>query len=737
MTIQFKVLVLSVLVLSASPLLWAPARNLEYEYAIILTWLNGLILPLFAYFIPKKHIARSPSEQPLLLFLGLPLLAYIPGWSMFRLGLCQCVEMGFTFWYVLLVVPATWLGSAVFYGILRTRKQPFRSWFIGAVPLLMAVLSLASLWFFPQKRINSLFLGFLHGPIYDRWIPLDYGVVVGRLGHAVFAWAVLAVAVGLYGFRSRVFTLMMALACILFGIAWRSDSGGHGFSSLKRQLSKSVAESEVVVHFAGQSPDDEKMAKSLLMDAVFHVEEIKNFLNVKLNRPLHVYAYKDDAHKKILFGGGDTDITDVWSPSIHIELLPSPHPTLRHELVHGVSSFVSWHGLGFHPNMLLTEGLAMALAPIEQDLDFDVVAASMIRSGQFDSLDALANPLGFWREAGQRSYYLAGSFLRWLNAKYGAAAVGDLYSGQSFFDVTGQSAKSTFSAWTRDVQLAHDERQKLVVEKFTRDPGVLQDVCPHSFVDLARPRDDGFLTQLRQPLGWDPSQLLVWSLDRFPESRSIRLKKINDEIAKKLREPQTEVLNYQELIAIVGGMHRQQPSSIEDLQFELLQADLEFLSGNYEISRDRLRDLFQAFNQQEPGAYLRRQVEVRLALREEINDVNRIKLWTKYLAGWSLSLPLQANPTWVEEYLSAKRQSHFDGVMLDRWFRLVKPSTKYREIRREWLKLIGRGYADLGAFSNALLAYEYLAELSQGESKRLAMEHARRMVFLAYTEGRD
>lgn len=735
MTIQFKVLFLSVLVLSASPLLWPPARNLEYEYAIIITWLNGLLLPLSAYLIPKKNIQSRPPKQLFLLFLGVPLLAYLPGWSMFRLGLCQCVEMGFTFWYVLLVVPAIWLGSAVFYGILRTRKQPFLSWFIGAVPLLMAVVSLSVLWFFPQKRMNSLFLGFLHGPIYDRWIPLDYGVVVGRLGHAVFALAILAVAVGLYAFRSRVFALMMAVACILFCIAWRSDSGGHGFSALKRHLSESVTKSGVVVHFTGQSPDDEKMAQSLLMDAVFHVEEIKNFLNVKLNRPLHIYAYKDEAHKKILFGGGDTDITDVWSPSIHVELLPSPHPTLRHELVHGVSSFVSWHGLGFHPNMLLTEGLAMALAPIEQDLDFDIVAASMIRSGQFDSLDALVNPLGFWREAGQRSYYLAGSFLRWLNAKYGAAAVGYLYSGQSFFEVTGQTAKATLGAWARDVELAYDERQKLIVEKFTRDPGVLQDVCPHSFVDLARPRDDGFLTRLRQPLGWDSSQMLIWSLDRFPESQSLRLKKINDEIAKKLREPQTEELNYNELIAIVGGMHRQQASSIEDLQFELLQADLEFLSGNYEISRDRLRELFRLFAQQEPGAYLRRQVEVRLALREEINDVNRIKLWTKYLAGWSLSLPLQANPSWVEEYLSAKRQSHSTGVKLDSWLRLVKSSTKYREIRREWLKLIARGYADLGAFSKAQVVYEALAELSQGESTRLAMEHARRMVFLANTNG--
>lgn len=373
----------------------------------------------------------------------------------------------------------------------------------------------------------------------------------------------------------------------------------------------------------------------------------------------------------------------------------------------------------------------MALAPIEQDLDFDVVAASMIRSGQFNSLEALANPIGFWRESGQRSYYLAGSFIRWLNAKYGSAAVGYLYSGRSFFDVTGQNVESIFSEWARDVQVAFDERQKLAVEKFTRDLGVLQDVCPHSFVDLARPRDDGFLTRLRQPLGWEPSQLLVWSLDRFPESQSLKLKKINSEIAHKLRESQTGELNYKELIAVVGGMRRQQPSSIEDLQFELLQADLEFLSGNYEVSRDRLRGLFRLFAQQEPGSYLRRQVEVRLALREEINDTNRIELWTKYLAGWANSLPLLANPSWVEEYLSAKRQSHPGRGMLDSWFRLVKPSTKYREIRREWLKLIARGYANQGAFSNAQEAYKHLAELSQGESKRLAMEHARRMVFLS------
>ena len=371
MTSQQRVLIFAVIFLSVATLLWPPARNLEYEYTIVLCWLNVFVLPLFAYFIPKKDMPVRPSKQTYWLLAGLPIMAYLPGWFMFRFGICQCVEMGFTFWFVILVVPAIWLGSATYFAIIRVREKAMLHWIIAFMPLLFGVLSLSLLWFFPQKRINSMVLGFLHGPIYDRWIPVDLGVVVGRLGHAVLASAIFGLATRAYRVRSRIFVFLTALGSVLMGGAWQTDSGGHGFSALKRRLPKTVAKGDIVLHFPSGRNDQEFRANSLLNDALFHVDEIKRFLNVQLSHPIHIYAYAEQNQKKILFGGGDTDITDVWTPSIHIEFLPSPHPTLRHELVHAVSSYVGWHGLGFHPNMLLTEGLAMALAPMEQDLDFD------------------------------------------------------------------------------------------------------------------------------------------------------------------------------------------------------------------------------------------------------------------------------------------------------------------------------------------------------------------------------
>jgi len=733
MTSQLRILIFAVIFLSVATLLWPPARNLEYEYTIMLSWLYVFVLPLFAYFVPKNGTYVGPTRHSFWLLAGLPILAYLPGWFMFRFGFCQCVEMGFSFWFVLLVVPALWLGTASYFGIIRVRDKARLHLLYASLPMMLGIMSLSLLWFFPQKRINSIGLGFLHGPIYDRWIPLDYGVVIGRLGHAFFALAIFCFAARHHRIRSGSFVFLMTLSSFLIGISWRADSGGHGFSALERSLPKTVAKGDVVLHFSGERKGDDVRANSLLRDALFHVHEIKSFLNVQLSNPIHIYAYGHQNQKKILFGGGDTDITDVWTPSIHIEFLPGPHPTLRHELVHAVSSHFGWHGIGFHPNMLLTEGLAMALAPMEQDLDFDVVAAGLIQAGHLKSLDYLASPIGFWQESGQKSYYLAGSFLRWLHDRYGGSAVKNIYSGQSFLKATGEPTSAIFNAWSRGVIAAYDEKKTLVIERFTRDPGVLQDVCPHSFVDLERSRKDGFLTSLRQPSGWDPAKLKRWSLERFPESLLLRIEELDQEIAQRLKYEKFEQVNYNDLILRVEGVRRWPARSLEDLTLALMQADLEFLSGQTTQARYRLSELSKAFAKQDPGTQLRRQLDVRLALNEQIHDLERIKKWLKYLSGWVEGLPEKSNLSWIEQYLTAKRLPDPGKIVLDDWWIKVKKPNKYPAIRREWLKVIARGYTQIEDFKSAEVAYKNLSELSLGESKRLALENARRMAFLQST----
>jgi hypothetical protein len=234
-------------------------------------------------------------------------------------------------------------------------------------------------------------------------------------------------------------------------------------------------------------------------------------------------------------------------------------------------------------------------------------------------------------------------------------------------------------------------------------------------------------------MGWDPAKFKQWSLERFPDSLLLRLEHLNQEIAQRIKYEKFEQVNYNEFIQRVEGVRRWPARSLEDLALALVQADLEFLSGKTRQALSRLMELSTAFAKQDPGAQLRRQLDVRLALSEQLHDVERIKKWLKYLSGWVEGVPEKSSLSWVEQYLMAKRVHNPDKFALDHWLLMVKKPNKYLAIRREWLKVIARGYAQIEDFKSAEVAYKHLSDLSFGESKRLAVENARRMAFFQST----
>lgn len=689
-----------------------------------------MALPLLACAVPAGSISSKTPTGEVLKLMALPVFAYLPGWFMFRGGLCKCSEMGSIFWFVLMVVPAVWLGLAIFLVAMRIKQSSSKVYLlIAACPFILAIVSSSVLWLFPQKRMNSLFLGFLHGPIYDRWIALDAGVVMGRFGHALLGLMIITAALGNVHYFSRRFFAMMVLPTMLVLVSWVYDSGGHGMGALKSRLTRDLSNSKVVVHFQATKDFDERLAALMLDDATFHVREIEALLDMKIPRPIHIFAYKNREQKKILFGGGDTDITDVWSPSVHIELLPAPHPTLRHELVHAVASFISWNGIGFHPNMLLTEGLAMAFSPVEQDFDFDVVAASLLRSGQIQSVSALGSPFEFWQQSGPRAYYVAGSLLRWLQSQFGSKTLRDLYSGKNFAEATGLTADEIVKNWSQYVHQQFDDRQALVVERFTREPGVLQDICPHSLEDLSRPSDGAWLTRLRQPLGWSPARLNQWSQRIFPNSKQLIMEELDELMTRKIGA-RTKDLDVSDILARVESIRDWPPKTIEDIRLVIFNSDVEHLIGRTRDASSRLIDLTRFFSAKDPGDFLRRQVEVRLAIDEQVDSLQVASKWRQYVAGWLSDLPDSRETATVLNYLRARRISNPEKVVLDGWMMDARKISRYPRIQREWFKMIAKGYSQKGFFMEADQVYRQLSAMSYGEAKRIQMEHSRRMVFL-------
>ncbi len=721
------------LLIAALVLLVPTARNLEYEYA----WLVSISLVVVASLVCMINPLglRNSAEAMTWKFLSTlaltPFVMLVPGILAFTSGQCPCSPNGFYFWMLILVIPAAWLGFALIEATawsLESGRNRLR-YLIAALPISSILLSLVCLWFMPQKRITSFALGFIHGPIYDRFIEVDGGILLIRLGHGTLGLLLVALAGGLVSIRSRLFQVLFVFVTAIFAAGFSYPSQGHGLWALERQVPKVIKIETIELRYASGKPGADENARRLALDAVFHVQEIKQYLGIQLTKPILIFAYQSEREKKLLFGGGQTDVTDVWTPTIHIQLEESPHPTLRHELVHAVASFTSWHNLGFHPNMVLTEGLAMALAPTDFSLTFDQLAAGLIKSGRAGDLESLFHPLGFWSEAGGRSYAVAGSIIRWLSARFGPAAVRALYSGTSLEEICGKSSAELLAEWKKDILSRYASDAEILVESLTREPGVLADLCPHSIADLARKRSDGWFVRIRQPIGWDPELWAEWRARLNPMDREARLDAARKSLKTLFDSNKHDTSGIGVWIDVMEKFRVWPPKVIEDIEAAIIESDLLLISAKRFESDGLLTKLNDYVKTRSVGPAIARQVEARIALNSVGQQIDQAA-WRRYLAGWD-SLPvLSEEPSWVELYLRGRREMHPAEELINVWSSSLPSGTDFIEIKKEWLKMIGRSYGQISQFDRAARAFGELASISNGEAGFLALENKRRMEFL-------
>ncbi len=699
------------------PLLWPPARQLEYEYALLTAWMLVALATVLPPLAPDL-IARyfQPVSFPGIVALNAGLL--IPGIFLFASGQCACGREGFLFWMVTQAFVAGLIACAILSYSVRCSARRYTPILVVTT---VTIVTLAGLWFFPQKRVTSVFLGFLHGPVYDRWIGVDAGVALARLSHGMAAVAILLACRG----RSKALTLITANTAAVLWIGsfyWGSNGLGQWF--IERELSSTVVFRNAEIHFERRAQRDSDLAESLVRDAAFHIDEIAKSLDVTITRPIKIYAYRNQTRKKLLFGGGNTDVTDVWTPTIHVELKGSPHPTLRHEIVHAVASFASWHGIGFHPNMVLTEGLAMALAPTGDPLSLDEISDGLLSSGRIQDVKNLWSPLGFWRESGSRSYAASGSLTRFLLARFGSRVVAGIYQGESIESATGQSSDEIISAWSAFVRGSLAANKVAVAEKMTRDPGVFSEVCPHTLADLSQSRSTGLWTRLRQPLFWNPDDVLKWRMEHDPGDTEAKMELALTQIRFLMTQEKVNKTGVDTWVEALSKSYRWPPEVIEDVEARLLRDDL-LVVGNDQGDPASLTEIGAFIKKKSPGPQVTRQWEARQALRDHL-PAERVLGWRRYLAGWGAMPPREDQEPWINTYLRARREIVPRLELVRQWEGLLGLSQSSPEIHKQWTSMIATGLMEHGQYRDAARYYESLARLSSGEASLLAREHGRR-----------
>lgn len=725
--------------LSFSPLAFFFGKNFEYEYATFLSWAVLLVLPIFASVVPATLINRLfEAKLPTVpgawqfrhnaklwfaaLILG-PLCLHFAGLGAFFSGQCRCSQSGYFFWMALQVWPSYFLGLAIHGVILyrRQRSSTGRSYVSKVCAFIAASTALAAalLWFFPQKRLVSFAFGFLHGPIYDEWIPVDQGVVVARFAVALFALAfwIIGRRFGLKGSPiSKTGVLIGAAAFSLWVSSFFYATGSHGAFAIKKVLNKEKSVGFVKIHYPAGGEDFERRMRVLTAEVKYHSHDIAMKLDIKSPRPIHVFVYPNRDMKKLLFGGGSTDVTDVWTPSIHITADDAPHGSLRHELVHAITSEFGWYGIGFHPNMAITEGLAVALAPGGSRRSIHEMSSVLLQEKKVTSLSQLFSPWGFWSQSGPRAYTVAGSFLLFLIEKVGAKSVLDIYGGSTFDQATGKPLAYWSKQWSEHVESMYNPALSIESESIFRSPGVLRDVCPHTKVDLARSRSDVLWTRLRQPLGWDPQSYLEWRVSFDPKDLSSKLDLWSRRVKEVASSRNPSAMSVMTWIETTRKARRIPAETVEDIELALLESDLRSLNDERSMSQQILDEVSMEAAHKSPGETLERQIAARLLTERSGLDPSKIREWRRYLAGWRSPPELLANEPWIFTYLRMRRErsSNRGSTMSAALFPAEEMDVMFR---REWYRLLADRFLGLEDYGQAGKFYDATAQLSEGGRK--------------------
>jgi hypothetical protein len=509
--------------MGAAPLLTVSGRNLEYEYATMTAALLFLVGTHLWLSILRRASSLPSSSKTLLLLLLSGMTTFLPALLWLSLGEHLCNPQEFGLWLGI-QLPQAYLGSwALAYLAHISKRPPMRGHgIVFGQQLSIILIIFCVLWFNPQKRGFFPFLGFLHGPIYDDLILMDVGIVGMSLMFALVFVGILVLASQPRG-RPRRSSLAAVLALFL-AAAWTggkvSDTPSVGFGHGALQKHFRLYGQTTALRFYVQHPLDDPTAARHWLQAQIHLQHLAHALGLSPRRPILIYLYQHERDKKLMFGGGETDVTDVVTPSIHISSGPSGrlHSTLRHELVHALLSFYAPYGLGFHPNMALTEGIAEALAPRARRLSLDQAAAHILNSGKIMKVENLFSPL-FWLESGPRAYSVAASFTKFLLDQYPAQDFLRLFSGASFQDAYGMNQESLIGSWRSQLDKSYQPKiHDVLAKELFADPGVFQDRCPHSrAINASTSTEDPWLPHRRQDPWGGRADFLAWATKVYPD----------------------------------------------------------------------------------------------------------------------------------------------------------------------------------------------------------------------------
>ena len=334
--------------------------------------------------------------------------------------------------------------------------------------------------------------GYFAGSLYDETIPLDKKLLFFRLG-TLLRVAALIWVMRLFE-RSRSGALIGGIVAMVVALTYDEIVGARvGFdvsrSDIERELPVVVTRPGLVIHLPGNVGEAQREA--IADDHQFRLEELQRRFAVVLDWKIDSYVYRDPEQKARLMGGRSTQVAKPWLHEIHIHGVAAPHDVLPHELAHAVAARFGSSLLGasarygIFVNMGLVEGVAEAVTPERGAYDLHTWARALRALGRAPDMRAILGATGFWSQAPNRAYTVAGSFVRYLLATYGPDPLKVAYPAADFAGAYGKSLSDLVSEWEIFIDaLPLSERERRLAEDQFKTPSIFAKPCAHEIAQL-------------------------------------------------------------------------------------------------------------------------------------------------------------------------------------------------------------------------------------------------------------
>ena len=426
-------------------------KTLGYEFSIVngilLFIIGGLQIIIFQRkdFVIDILILLLKNKWFILISILIPFLIGFLS-SVFN---SNCPLKGGIFFY--LVIP---IFSFFFGGVLGnfctalSRKYSFIYFIIISLGLI--IVPLTEFFFYPQIYFYNPIFGYFPGTIYDEALTVDKILIAYRIFNLAF-FILLFYSTGIIIRSSKVKKVLIVLILTTISFSFSLLKPELSFATDKNRIAKELNSTITSKNFRIHLPDslqNDKQNQYLALLHEYYLNLIKIDLNSSFPKIIDSYLFPGKEIKRELLGSGNADIAKPWLNHIYLNYY-NYGVTLKHELVHVLAgefgSTLLRVSAGFNPAMI--EGLAMSIENNYDNHPVHYMAKLAFEAGYQYPIEKLFDGFNFFTQTSSISYIYAGSFIKYLEDKFGISKIKYLYETNDFQKIYGKNLKELSKAY--------------------------------------------------------------------------------------------------------------------------------------------------------------------------------------------------------------------------------------------------------------------------------------------------